>query len=252
MLIDIHAHLWGDKYEADKRSILHAMELYGISKVYVSGLSSEIPTEDEVTEANREVSAFIRDYPEKIGGYVYVSPEHANAVDVLRRGMEDQGMVGAKFWISSFCDAPVVNRIAEYLIDYGAPLLVHAFHKATGQCKNESVGDNVALLARRYPELKIIMAHLGGNCYHGIPAIRDCKNVWVDYSGSVFRADEIEYTVEFLGADRILHGSDMPGSYLISFGQVLGANITMHDREKILWQNAEKIFDPNYRLEGIQ
>ena len=98
---------------------------------------------------------------------------------------------------------------------YNVPVLIHAFYKATGQYPNESTGRNVARVAARYPELKIIMAHLGGNCYDGLPAIRSFPNVWVDYSGSIFRADELPYALEMVGANRILHGSDMPGAYLV-------------------------------------
>lgn len=248
MLIDMHAHLWGGSYAQDKNTILRAMDTYNITKVYVSGLSVHCPNEAEVTEANAEVAKFIQEQDGRIGGYVYVSPEHPNAQDVVRRGIEEQGMDGVKLWISTFCDVPEVNPIAELAIDYGVPMLVHAFYKATGQYPNESIGKNVAVLARRYPELKIIMAHLGGNCYDGIPAIRDCPNVWVDYSGSVFRADELDYALEHVGEDRIVHGSDMPGAYLMSYGQVLGLHVSDAVREKILWRNAVKLFDRNFRL----
>lgn len=227
------------------------MEQYNIDRVYVSGLSGSTPTSQEVTEVNREVASFVREEPEKIGGYVYISPEHDNATDVLKRGIEEQGLSGAKFWISSLCDDVCVNPVAEKIIDYGVPLLIHAFHKSNGQYPNESVGYNVAVLARRYPELKIIMAHMGGNCYNGIPAIRDCPNVWVDYSDSLFRGDELTYAIEVIGADRILHGSDMPpGSYLVNLGQVLEANMSKENRDKILYKNALQVFNRSLKLKA--
>ena len=43
MVIDIHTHLWGERFEEDKRELLKAMELYGIDRIYVSGLNGETP-----------------------------------------------------------------------------------------------------------------------------------------------------------------------------------------------------------------
>lgn len=252
MIIDVHAHLWQRSEDKNKESILTAMERFEIDKVYVSGLSVHIPDYEQVAWANRVVYEFKKENPGKIAGYVYVSPEHDNAFEVLQKGIEEYNLDGVKLWVSTFCDDECVNRIAEKTIDYGVPLLVHAYHKANGQLPYESVGSNVRALALRYPELKIIMAHFGGNCYNGIPAIRECPNVWVDYSGSLFRGDELNYALESVGAKRILFGTDMPGSYLVNLGQVLEAEMSEHERELILYKNALELFDPKFRLGRVK
>lgn len=252
MVIDIHTHLWGERFEEDKRELLKAMELYGIDRIYVSGLNGETPDEAEVDEANRQVAAFMAEHPGRVRGYIYVSPENRNAQDVIRRGVEDAGMDGIKLWISRRCDDPCVYPVAELAIRYNIPILIHAFHKANGQRTHESLGENVANLARRYPEAKLIMAHLGGNCYNGIRAVRTLPNVWVDHSDTIFRGDDLPYTLEALGADRILFGSDMPGSYAVNLGQVQALDMDEEGREKILWKNAEKIFSREFRPGGAQ
>lgn len=249
MVIDMHTHLWVGLFEQNRAEIRRAMELYGIDRVYVSGLNNALPDEEQVEELNREVRIFMDQEPGRVRGYVYVNPCNPNAADVVRRWIEDGGMDGIKLWISALCDAPCVYPVTELAIGYGVPILVHAYHKATGQLPNESVGRHVANLARRYPEAKLIMAHLGGNCYDGLPAVRDCPNVWVDQSGSVFRGDDMAYAMEMVGCDRILHGSDMPGPYLVNLGQVL-ACAEGEERQKILHQNAERIFDRTFRPPG--
>lgn len=248
MIIDIHAHLWYRNYERGKKDLLRAVKLYDIDRVYLSGLGCYYPDKDEVRELNAEVSNFIREQPEHFGGLVYVNPDHDNALEVLQRGIEEQGMSGMKLWVCTFCDDPHVYPLIEKTIEYGVPTLVHAFHKANGQVPNETIGENVANLARRYPEAKLLMAHFGGNCYNGIPAIRDCPNVWCDYCGSIFRGDELQYGIEQLGVDRILFGTDMAGSYLVNLGQVLELDLSQEDREKILSGNALKLLDRNFRL----
>ena len=93
------------------------------------------------------------------------------------------------------------------------------------------------------------MAHLGGNAYYGIKPIIECKNVWVDISGSLFRRDDLDYTIKLIGSDRVIFGTDMPGaSYLVNLGQVEEANLTDKQRQDIYYNNAVSFFDRGFRL----
>lgn len=242
MVIDVHAHLSHRTLEQDKQTLLRAAEAYRIDRIYIAGLNGYTPTPEEAEQINQEVYAFVREHPERFGAYTYVSPEHPGAAETVRRGVEDFGAIGVKLWVSRLCDDPCVNPVVERAIEYGIPVLIHCWHKVHHQFPQESVGSHVANLARRYPEAKLIMAHLGGNCYHGLPAIRDFANVRCDFSGSIFRGGELEYAVHTLGADRVLFGSDLPNFYLDCYGQVLEADLPQEDKEKILWRNASSLF----------
>lgn len=244
MIIDMHGHLRSGQFRGDREIVLKAMERYGIDRIYISVLATDNlhPDEESVDLHNREAAAFMREQPDRVRGYVFVNPCNTNAVDVLRRGIEDAGMEGAKVWLCCYCDDPIIFPVVEKLIDYNLPLLIHCFHKTVGQMPNESVGENVANLARRYPEAKLIMAHLGGNCYNGIPAIQDCPNVWVDYSGSSFRADELRYTIDRIGAERVLFGTDLPVTCLTCIGPTLDGSLTQDEREKLFSGNALRLF----------
>lgn len=243
MIYDVHTHLMAGNYENDKATLLKAGEVYGIDKVFVSSLYAiPNPTEEQVNLANIETFKFKKEHPDFVEGYPYISPEHPNAIKMLRTAMEDWGAVGVKIWMSTTCDDPRVNSLVETMIEYDAPILIHSFHKAVGQLPFETTGEHVARLAERYPESKLIMAHLGGNAYHGIPAIRDYKNVWVDLCCSIFRGDELPYTLEMLGEDRILFGSDMPGIYIDNVGKVEELKVSQEVKDKIYYRNAQKLF----------
>lgn len=248
MVIDIHTHIWAAHVEKDKAEMRKAMEMYDIEKIYVSGLKSYFSDEEEIDFLNDEVYKFMREEPGRVGGAVYLNPMNNNTMDVIKRAIEERGFELIKLWVCTHADVPEVDPIMDYAEANGIPVLLHAFHKATGQVPNETTGIHVANIARRHPKAKIIMAHLGGNCYNGVPAIRNCPNVWCDYCGSIFRGDEVNYAVEYLGVDRLLFGTDMPGSYLVNVGQVLGADLTEEDRDKIFYHNAKKILDRNFRL----
>lgn len=248
MLIDVHVHLWmpngsRERAQSDKKAILKTCETYGVDQIYVSSLGGLYPDEQEIRMLNAMTREFMVEHPQLVRGYCYLNPRHANTLEVLRRGIEEQGMSGIKLWVATFCDDACVDPVVEQAIAYDVPILVHAFHKAVGQLPYESLGENVANLAHRYPEAKIIMAHLGANCYRELRPIRDCHNVWADFSGSIFHNDDLNYARELLGADRLLFGTDMPDAgFHISYGQMLSAQLTPEEREKIAGGNALRLF----------
>lgn len=248
MVIDIHAHIWGGSVDACKRKLLKAMDLYGIDRVYVSGLQNLWSDEAEIDFLTGAILQFMREEPERIGGAVYVNPKNSNTMEVLRRAIGDNGFEMIKLWVNTLADDPSVDPIMEYAETAGVPVLMHAIHDSIRQLPTCSTGVHIANIAKRHPRAKILMAHFGGNCYHGIPAIRDIPNVWCDMSGPSFHGGELDYAVENLGAERVLFGTDMPGPYITNLGQVLGADLTQAQRELILYKNARKLLDRSFRL----
>lgn len=241
-IIDAHAHIWKGNYSTDRYEILKAMDLYGISQVYVSGLGCQYPDSAEITELNQEVADFMRENPGRIKGFCYLNPRLPDTMDTLRRGIEQDGMSGIKLWIATYCNDPTVFPIVEAAIRYRVPVLIHAFKKTVGQLPDESLGIHVAQLAARYPEAKLIMAHLGANCYDGIKPIAPYPNVSVDISGSMYRRDELDYTKKYVGAKRMIFGSDMPGAnVLVNLGQVLDADLTETEQNWILSENMDRL-----------
>ena len=246
MIIDIHAHLSSRCVEAGRQKILNAAERYGIDRIYVSSLMDFYSDEEQIQFLNNLVAEFMRDEPDVVGGAVYVNPHHKNTLDVIKRATEEQGFEMIKLWCCTYADDPSVDPIMEYAAQTGLPVLFHAFRKSTPQVANESTGIHVANIARRHPQTKVIMAHFGGTSYDGIPCVRDIKNVWCDQSGTAFHGEELEYAVEMLGADRVLFGTD--GAFINNLAQVKGAPLTEDQRELILFRNAQKLLDRNFRL----
>lgn len=251
MLIDVHAHLWRGAYEENKRTILRLSEEYQVDRFYISSLGSLYPDEEEIGELNGETWKFMKEQPGLVSGYCYVNPALENALETLRRGIEDRGMSGMKLWVATFCDDPRVYPLAEQCIRCGVPLLIHAFYKAVGQLEFESLGENVARLAVRYPEAKIIMAHLGANCYTQLKPVRDLKNVSVDISGSLYRRGEVDYALKMLGVRRVLFGSDAPeANFLVNYGQVEESALSAEGKALVYGGNALRLFGGAVRRKG--
>ena len=240
MIIDIHAHLWGEAHDENKRQIIKSAELFGFNRVYISSILSYNPNEEEINYLNGLTRGFMSEEPSIIGGFVYLNPRHANSLDVMEKNME-AGMSGVKLWVSVLCDDESVNCIAEQCIKMDIPMLVHSFHKATGQLINETTSENVRSLAIRFPELRIIMAHMGGNPYHGLRCIADLPNVYPDISGTPTGKGEIDYAVGQVGADRLLFGTDMPYGGRQCIAQVEDSGLSDRDKEKVYYRNALKV-----------
>lgn len=243
MIYDVHAHIMSFDWEEDVRRLLTVAERYGVDRYYFSCLDgSAHPDEENVAQGNTIAAKCVREYPDLFHGYVHVNPRNKDALDVLKKGIEEQGLVGLKLLISAYCNDPLVFPLVEKMIEYDKPILIHSFVKAVGQLPYETTAQHVADLARRYPQAKLIMAHLGGEPYHAIRAVAPYENVWIDHSGTLVGSNDLNYTVDLVGADRVLFGSDIPIAFASSYGQVLEAKITQEEKENILWRNTAKLF----------
>ena len=99
----------------------------------------------------------------------------------------------------------------------------------------------------KYPEVPFIFAHSGGHPRGIREAARLGKlyhNTYFDTAGDIFHAGFVEYLAGTVGTDRILYGSDysmMDPRQMM--GAVMGADLSLEDKTKILWGNASRLFD---------
>ena len=140
MIIDRHAHIWGNRIDKTKDHILKAIDVHKIDRVYISALQSLIPDKEEITYLNTEVYKFMQEQPEKIGGAVYVNPTHDNTIDVLQRACEEQGFEMIKLWVSTLADDSCVDPIMEYAGKIGVPVMMHALTDSVKQFPTCSTG----------------------------------------------------------------------------------------------------------------
>lgn len=239
-IIDIHAHVWLGQETKNLQDLHRAAQLYGIKKILISPLGSHQPDPAEIQSLNQSAVDNCRG-DDLFAAYVTVAPAHENAVEVLEAGL-CSGAVGMKLWVGCLCNEKSCDPLYARCANAGIPVLVHTYAKAAGQLRGESTAVHLAAAAKRHPSTNFIMAHLGGNCYHGLPLIRDLPNVYADFSGSNCRADDLPYALEMLGAERILFGTDMPGSFAMSYGQLLAAELCEADQVRIARENAIKLF----------
>ena len=143
--------------------------------------------------------------------------------------------MGLKLWTEYRCSEPMMFPLAEAAIDMDVPMLIHVLHRVEPlpSLPNESFPEDVLALARRFPDLKIVEAHIGGgnDWEYRLKNSRDQENLYVDISGSTSEYGMIERAVDLVGADRLVFGSD--NSLVESVGRLRDADIDEADRETI-------------------
>jgi len=243
-VIDCHAHLTHRSratWQADDRKLIEAADKLGIDQLCCSTLTPRRPaTDDGFRQCNRWTADGMRRFAGRILGYCYVNPGYGReALEEIRRCVEDRGFIGIKLYNEYTCTEPVVFPIVELAIELGVPILQHASHSHyfVQDQPRMSDGGHLAELARRYPEAMLICAHIsgGGDWEWTIKALRGAPNVLLDTSGSVTDEGTVEMAAEIVGVDRLLFGCD--SSMTAGIGKIRGADLKPQDKAKILSGN---------------
>jgi hypothetical protein len=247
-VIDCHAHLSHRSratWEADDRKLIEAADKLGIDQLCCSTLTPRWPaTADGFRECNQWTADGMRRFPGRVLGYCYVNPGYGReALEEIRRCVEERGFVGIKLYNEYTCTEPVVFPVVELAIELGVPILHHAAHSHyfVEDQPRMSDGGHLAELARRYPEAMLICAHIsgGGDWEWTIKALRNAPSVLLDTSGSVTDEGTVEMAAAVVGVDRLVFGCD--SSMTAGVGKIRGANLSTQDKEKILGENMMKL-----------
>jgi predicted TIM-barrel fold metal-dependent hydrolase len=201
--------------KADARTLARAMK--GVDKAIVFALrygdSAGIESDDETT------AAAVKAYPKKFVGFAYVDPRRKDYMELLRHAVEDLGLKGVKY-------GPIYNGVAlsdkrmapvyDYCVKHDLPLTMHM---GTTFAMNAPVELGRAIhvdpIAERWPDLKMILAHMGHPWYEEcIVVIRKRPNVYAEVSALYYRPWQywniLVTAQEYLVTDKIFFGTDFP------------------------------------------
>lgn len=252
MIVDAHVHTsWGDPDQRPDR-ILQLMDeagrRNGIGKQVMmgsAGFSRGPWPESQVRDCNSGTLLAMKEFPDMAVGCCFLNP--ANSVTFMREETErcivEGKMAGIKLHVHVNARDARLDPIMERARELKVPVVYHAWYKTVEVRGNESTPADIADLARRHPDVDIMMAHLGGCGARGVQDIKELPNVHVDTSGGQPESMIVEYAVKHLGPERVLYGSDFPGrDYATQLSKVFGANISRRAQHMILTENAVRLF----------
>jgi len=238
-IIDVHAHLGRFPFplpDGTAQLLKEFCAQHGVEKVMVS--SVEAITCNMV--AGNEKLAREIEGEDVFLGYVTINPNYFDeSIAEMRKYLYLKNFVGAKLH-PSYSAQPISSELTYELIKayrrYDKPLLVHTF----------SAADAMALvnLTKQFPELVVIMAHMGGPQWED--AIRIAEKhprVFVEPCSSYPDKDKLRFAIDRLGPRRVLFGSDMPLLHpSVTLGAIMEADLTDSQREAVLYRNAKHLF----------
>ena len=162
-------------------------------------------------------------YPERFVGFAYLDPREPDYMETLKRSIADHGFKGVKF-------GPIYNGVGlgdermqpvyAFLQENDLPLTLHM---GTTFTVNSPIDYGRPLhvdpVALAYPDLKIIMAHMGhpwtAEC---TVIVRKNRNVYAELTGLCYRPwifyKSLVEVQDYEVVDKIFFGTDFPFSGL--------------------------------------
>lgn len=251
LIIDSHLHLnLRENRDEAAEKLLHDFKLVGIERSCLmrrgGGFGYLYCTEEDTVNDAEDAVYVIKRYPNTfyymswINGILPVDFLHG----FIKKYIVNGPLTGVKMTSTIKASDRRLEDFAALLEKYDIPLLYHCWYKTVGKKTFESDPKDITCLARKFPELRILCAHLTGCRYRGIQEIKSCPNVFVDTSGSQPENGYLEYGIRELGADRILFGSDGPGrDFATQLARIDSIDMDEETRDKILYKNSLKFFE---------
>jgi predicted TIM-barrel fold metal-dependent hydrolase len=237
MIVDVHSHFFrypdffSDEFKQQSRRARNGVETdltvrwdeyhetaKEADKTIVFGGKAKL---SGVWVPDGEVANYVAGHPDKLIGFLSVDPTQPGWRDEMIEGHRHLGMKGIKIlpMYGAFRpNDPELDDLWRYATKNGLPVLLHTgttfISRAPLECTIPRLIDEVAI---RFPDVKIIMAHLGhpweGEC---IVTIRKHENVYADCSALHYRPYQLYHSLMLLQEygvwHKLLFGSDYPFS----------------------------------------
>ena len=240
MIIDSHVHFGNALgFNAPCEMVLKSMEKYSIDKAIVSLLQS--------TECDH---------------YCKVLPEENQVLQIesLKKTVEfarnNKGKIFAALWCKPLLEKPDLDfvQLIEENLDVVKALKFHPYHSSV--CFNDYRIQAFLDVAKKYPEINFIMAHLGleTDNIHAISLCAKQKNLFGDTAWVPIK--NVVKFIEKCGSEKILFGTDNPidgkdtysqnkkgepSIYLDYFKN--SEKISSSDYENLMGKNALRVFN---------
>ena len=236
MIFDIHSHAWaypdhfGDDFLEQAQSRAKPGEKIDLTvryENYRAAAPDDVRTIVFGGKAklsglwvdDRYVANYCERHGDDVVGFASVDPTQPAWKNEMHNGIERLALKGIKLmpmYAGFFPDDELLDPLWKYAGERGLPVLLHTgttfIAQAPLECTLPRHVDNVAA---NFPDVKIIMAHLGhpyeGEC---VAVIRKHKNVYADISALYYRPFQLYHSLmlvqEYGVWDKLLFGTDYP------------------------------------------
>lgn len=168
---------------------------------------------------DRDVVAYVAQDPQRLIGFLSLDPTQPGWEQEMEYGHQELKLQGIKLmpmYAGFFPQDERLHPLWDYAQKHGLPVLLHTGTTFVSQGTLETtLPRHIDVVARRFPEVKIIMAHLGhpyeGEC---VAVIRKHANVYADISALHYRPWQLFHSLmlvhEYGVWHKLLFGTDFP------------------------------------------
>lgn len=235
MIIDVHSHAWNFPADFTDDFIAQAGRARpGYAVDYTARYESYRATAPEDTKTivfggkarlsglwvdDRTVASYVAKDPERLIGFLSVDPTQPGWEHELAAGHQELGLRGIKLlpmYAGFSPDDALLDPLWRYARQHQLPVLLHTGTTFIAQAPLKfTLPRLIEPVALKYPEVKIILAHLGhpyeGEC---IVTIRKHANVFADVSALHYRPWQLYNSLmlaqEYGVWNKVLFGTDFP------------------------------------------
>ncbi len=235
MILDVHSHCWeypqhfGDDFVAQAKRARAGQEVdltvryqeYRNScpeetKTIVFGGKAKL---SGIWVDDDYVAQYVRQHPETLIGFLCIDPTQPGWEEELRYGHQELGLKGVKLlpmYAGFRPDDSLLDPFWKYVSKHQLPVLLHTGTTFISQAPLEcTLPRHLDPVATRFPEARIILAHLGhpyeGEC---VAVIRKHPHVYADVSALFYRPFQLYQSLmlvqEYGVWNKVLFGTDYP------------------------------------------
>ncbi|MGD8500043.1 MAG: amidohydrolase family protein [Phycisphaerales bacterium] len=241
LVVDFHAYLGQDAYEDHSQSadeLITSMDACQIDQVVVAPLLDFPGPDPQVHQILQEA---VQRFPDRLIPFARLDPRYGEqALKELAFAVDTLGFKGLLFNPVSTCSLPYHSQVLPLMqaaAERGIPVLIPTGNAYLG------LPEQVALLAEKMPNLKIVLGHMG-TAAHALRAIdlaSRYKNLYLETSlqQSPFR---LPLAVREVGETRVLFGSAVPyGHQRTELLKIHVAELSPKQKCLILGENAKRL-----------
>lgn len=275
MIIDGHVHICPDRiaaasakvffernkfawvYDGTVGTLIRLMDENEIDKAIIT---NNVIDPNYVPKANDYTASKVKEFPDRLMGFVFGHPDCKDGPGEIERCVKTLGFKAVKINGSLLRYFPEDERMFsqyEKAIELGIPILAHCgpnvenFFKDPEEIKERQYAEPKSWIPvlKRYPDLKLILAHFVGSTHYyddAIQVLEEFPEVYTDCSMVLNRLTSEEATsfIKKIGADRVIFGTDYPGHEMdIEINRVKGLDLTDEEKEKIFSTNFVRFFE---------
>lgn len=239
MICDAHVHFGPDTL-VEENTTIEVLEKY-VKKHEVRKLLA-FASNANIDRVNQQLIQFSKTHKE-IYALMRLTPSNVGWCKKHLPGILGDKVVGIKCHPSidkTRVIDPIFKEVFEIINDKQAIALIH-----TGRWLEMASYEFAIEIAKLYPKLKVIVAHMGGNelpnAKGAIELSRNVKNVWLETSNCRIPS-VIRWAVRDLGSKRVLLGSDIPwGTMTANLATVQESLQNEKDVQNIIYENLNEM-----------